>query len=206
MPRVHYRKARKDYPNQGIEKGDMYYYTKMKTGPRSSRVLRSKTPFKQSQLTNSPFKSGWYAASEGWDASDKNDEAMRATAEALRELGQEAQDSYDNMPEGLQEGDTGQLLNARAEGCESKADELEALADEWEGLEEPEEPDAFDPSDYAEEMSAMDPEDAGEFLSEKEQDWQTECDEYQTTLAENEQERERIRDEAQDIINYMPEY
>lgn len=34
MARVHHRKAAKDYPQQGIAKGDMYYYVKIKTGPR----------------------------------------------------------------------------------------------------------------------------------------------------------------------------
>ena len=55
MARVHHRKAAKDYPDHGIAKGDLYYYTKIKTGPRSSRVLRSKEPFKRSQLTSSEF-------------------------------------------------------------------------------------------------------------------------------------------------------
>jgi len=198
MPRVHYRKARKDYGNHGIEKGDMYYYTKIKTGPRSSRVMRQLEPFKQSQLTTSPFKSGWFGIEEGWDASDKDAEAMRAAAEAMRELGEEANNSYENMPEGLQEGDTGQLLYARAEGCESGADELEGFADEWEGLEEPEEPDEMEEPEGDEESNP----EAWEAFNE----WMSEQDDYQTALAEYEQEQESLRDQAQDIINAMPEY
>ena len=44
MARVTRRKAAKDYPDAGINKGDLYYYAKIKTGPRTSRTLRSIKP------------------------------------------------------------------------------------------------------------------------------------------------------------------
>lgn len=165
MPRVVKRKARKDYPSAGIKKGDEYYYTKLKL-QRGGMVKRSLTPFKPSQLTNSPFKSGFLAAQEGWEASDKSGAAAEEAAEAIREVGNEAQNGFDAMPEGLQQGETGQQLENRASECERIADEIMEHVD---ALNE-DEPDEFDPSDYAEETSAMDPEDVGEFLSEKEQD------------------------------------
>lgn len=53
MPKVEHRKA---YPEAGIEPGKLYYYyVSMKTGPRSSKVMRSKTPFKRWQLTMSEY-------------------------------------------------------------------------------------------------------------------------------------------------------
>ena len=61
--------------------------------------------------------------------------ALNDAAEQLRELGQECQDKFDNIPEGLQQGDTGQLLENRAQECEAKADELESAAGEVESLE-----------------------------------------------------------------------
>lgn len=139
MPRVEKRKAAKDYPAQGIKKGDEYYYTKLRL-QRGGIVKRSLTPFKPSQLTNSPFKSGWLAAQEAWGDSAKQPEDMRAAAEAIREIGEECREGFDNMPEGLQQGETGQMLECRADEAERIADELESLADEYEGLEEPEEP------------------------------------------------------------------
>jgi hypothetical protein len=45
----------------------------------------------------------------------------------IRELGEAAQESKENMPEGLQEGDTGQMLEERYDTCEAAADELEGL-------------------------------------------------------------------------------
>ena len=136
MPKVEVRKARKDYPNSGIKAGDTYYYTKLKL-QRGGQIKRSLKPFKPSQLTNSPFKSGWLAVQEDWDAGDKDAEAIRAAAEAMTSLGEEARGSFDNMPEGLQQGETGQLLETRADSCDDAAATLDALADELEALEKP---------------------------------------------------------------------
>ena len=65
-------------------------------------------------------------------ANAQSPEDFRGVAEALRELGSEQQEKYDNMPEGLQQGDTGQMLEERASNCESWADEIEQRADELE--------------------------------------------------------------------------
>ena len=37
MARQTQRRARKDYPDHGISKGDLYWYAAIKTGPRSRR-------------------------------------------------------------------------------------------------------------------------------------------------------------------------
>ena len=144
MARPEQRKARKDYPREGIKAGDTYWYVKLKM-QRGGRVMRSLTPFKPSQLTQSAFKSAWLSAQEEWEASDRDADAIRAAAEAIAEAGQEAQSSFDNMPEGLQQGDTGQTLENRANTAEAIAGQLESLADELEGLEEPgeDEPDVL---------------------------------------------------------------
>ena len=131
MARVHRRKARKDYPNAGIVAGEMYYYCKIKTGPRSSRELRSKTPFKRSQLTSSEYLGQLYDIEDSLAALTDIGDA-RDIAEQFRELGQEQQDKFDNMPQGLQDGETGQMIQARAEGCEAAADQIEEIVDEWE--------------------------------------------------------------------------
>ena len=127
MARPEQRKARKDYPEGGIKAGETYWYVKLKT-QYGGIVKRSKTPFKASQLTQSPFKSGWFAVGEDWDASAKDVDAINDAAADIRSLGEDAQASFDSMPEGLQQGETGQLLENRASECEDRADQLEALA------------------------------------------------------------------------------
>ena len=194
MARPEQRKARKDYPREGIKAGDTYWYVKLKM-QRGGRVMRSLTPFKPSQLTQSAFKSAWLSAQEEWEASDKGADAIRAAAEAISEAGQEAQNSFDNMPEGLQQGGTGQTLENRASTAEDIAGQLESLADELEGLEEPgEEPveplgdlETDEENDEAQEQYESD-------LAE----WQEAHDDYESEIA-------RIVEEADDLIGDMPE-
>lgn len=190
MAKIIKRKARKDYPANGIVKGDDYFFCQIKTGPRSNRILRSKEPFKPSQLTTSPYKSSFYSAQEAWGASDKDEGAMREAAEAIREIGQECQSSFDNMPEGLQQGETGQLLENRANECERIVYELDQFADEYESLEEPVEPE----DEMAEEMDGRDRVDLEE-----------QHDEYQTALAEYGEAQDALKAEADGCIGDMPE-
>lgn len=207
MARVEHRKARKAYPQQGIEAGDMYYFAQIKTGPRSSRTIRSKNPIPRSQLTTSSFKSQLYDIEDNsFDGIETADE-LRDVAEQVRALGEEAQESFDNMPEGLQQGDTGQLLEERVNGCDSWASDIESAADELES-----ELADFDrmveafPA-YLEEKEAYDKARA-EFddLDEEEQAAVSEPDEPdQPELPEglNEDEiddEDRIREERQEII------
>lgn len=206
MPRVHKRVARKDYPQSGIKKGDTYYTTRLKL-QWGGMTKRSLTPFKPSELTNSPFKSGWLAAGEAFDAADQSSpsalkEALEAAAEAIRDVGNEAQGAFDNMPEGLQQGSTGEMLENRASECEAKADELDDLANRADDLEEPEPYEAFDPADWAEEISQMDPEDVGEFLAEKERE---KPNEYEESVSSYESELEDLASEAEGLLSDMPE-
>ena len=134
MPRVYHRKARKDYPQQGIKKGDMYYTADIKTGPRSGRTLRSLTPLKPSQLTVSEFKSGWLGAEESLEG-NFSAEDLRSAAERIGEIGEQARDSYDNMPESLQYSQTGEMLEERSSRCEEVKGELEQIADSMEDIE-----------------------------------------------------------------------
>jgi hypothetical protein len=128
-PRRESRTARKDYP--GIKKGEKYYYTCIKTGPRSSRELRSKTPFRRSQLTSSDFLSQAYDLSDSVaDIATKEEIAdLISSFESLRD---EQQEKLDNMPEGLQQGATGELLQERIDQCESIIGELETIDSELE--------------------------------------------------------------------------
>lgn len=205
MPRVVERTARKDYPRDGIKKGDTYFYTKLKL-QRGGIEKRSLTPFKQSQLTNSPFKSAFLAIGEAWSESDRGVDAINDAASALRDLGEEAQGSFDNMPEGLQQGDTGQTLEARASGCSEKADELEGLASELEGLENPDD-DWVEPEEPAEPEGDETELDGPEWTAYEDavSDRETAISEHDDAVTEYESEVERIVDEADSLINDMPE-
>jgi len=95
------------------------------------------------------------------------------------------------MPEGLQQGDTGQMLENRASESETAADELDTLADDYEGLTDPGEMDEVEEPEQ----------DAGdEAWAEYEawNLWQDGHDHYQTELA-------RIPEEADDLIGNLPE-
>lgn len=131
MPRVYTQKAAKDYPTKGIKKGDTYYSWSVRTGPAGGVTYKSLTYPRPSQL-NFGFRGrlGDIELDMG-NASDP--EELKSYAEALRELGEECGESFDNMPEGLQQGETGQLLEERRDGLDSWADEVESAADEWEG-------------------------------------------------------------------------
>lgn len=97
----------------------------------------SKTPPRQSQLTQSEYTGACLAAQETVEDADTSDyesvvSAMQDAAQQIREAGEGCDERFNNMPEGLQQGDTGQLLEQRRDAAESLADELESAADELE--------------------------------------------------------------------------
>jgi hypothetical protein len=128
MPKVYHVKARKDYPNFGIKKGDQHYTWTLKTGPRTSREFRQIAPPRRSQLTTSEFLSTVYDLEDRLASVDNEDDA-RSLVDELNQLADEQDDKLSNMPEGLQQGPTGQQLESRAEGCREAANEIEAILD-----------------------------------------------------------------------------
>lgn len=74
-------------------------------------------------------------------------EDVRTQAEELRNLGQETRDKYDGLPEGFQQGATGELLDERANACEQLADDWESEVDSWES----EWPEEYDEDTHKEE-------------------------------------------------------
>lgn len=131
MAKVKHVKARKDYPDSNIKKGEMYYYCARKTGPRSSIVMRQKEPFKRQQLTGSPFKKAVYDIEDAI-AQLQSIEDLEAVKTMVEELQDEMQCSLDNMPEGLQMGHTGELLQERIDACEEAYSALDEVQSEWE--------------------------------------------------------------------------
>src|SRR5688572_28613764 len=111
-----------------IKAGSPYRWWKFRYSSKFVRCMLDKCAPKPSQLISNPFQSALAGISEGIDealgqARSQTDptiaiEAIRSAAEELRSLGEEQQEKLDNMPEGLQQGDTGQLLENRANECE----------------------------------------------------------------------------------------
>lgn len=139
MPRVNFVKAaRKD--NSLVKKGESYYWWKFRYGGKHMSLK----PPRPSQLTQSSFLSTVYAALESledltadMDADDLKSAVEEAAGE-IRSAGEEALSNRDNMPEALQDGETGNMLQERADAAEQLADELEAVDLDVEDFDEPE--------------------------------------------------------------------
>jgi hypothetical protein len=146
MARAHFvKKAQKDYKDHGIKRGQSYWWWKFAYG--SKRF--SKTPPKRSQLTQSGFYATMYDAEDALaDATaefskshnyDQLASDLESIAGDVRSAGEECADKKGNMPDSLQEGSTGQLLETRAEQCEQLAADLETAASDIRDLEADEE-------------------------------------------------------------------
>lgn len=126
MPKVHRLKAGKDYPAQNIKKGSTYYKWTLFHRP----VQRSATPPKPWQLTGSDFLQRQYILAdqiENLTTEELTEDLRDELVATAREMGEECQEKFDNMPEGLQQGSTGELLEERANACEEWASDMEAV-------------------------------------------------------------------------------
>ena len=135
MPQVHRRKARKDYPDNGISKGDVYYTWKF----GRSGVRRSLKPPLPEQLTESEYAQEWIPLNREVSGFDGSTDDLLELAGRARSLGKEQQEKRGNMPDSLQGGATSELLEERAEECEDLADELDDLAQRLEEADEDDE-------------------------------------------------------------------
>jgi len=173
MPKVFKVKGRKDYPEFGIKKGDEHYTWSVMTGPRSSRTYRSLTPPKPSQLTGSPFLQEYYSIQEQIEnLTAESAEDLKSQIEEIigniENLRDETQGNLDNMPEGLQQGDTGQLLQERVDGLDGWISDLEGVDLDFEfDEEEPEEPE-------------KEKEETDEEFEERQTEYETEKEEWET--------------------------
>lgn len=124
MPKVtKVEKARKDYPSQGIKKGDSYYWWKF----RYDSIKKSKTYPKPQQLTQSVFMMSVYdLQDEISNITGKTGEEIKSQLDSIKDavqnLLEETQDSLNYMPEQLQESS---ILTERVEGLESYISDLD---------------------------------------------------------------------------------
>jgi hypothetical protein len=127
---VYVKKARKDYPEAEIKKGEGYW----KWSFRFGGVHKSKTKPSRSQLTQSSFLSTLYDIEDtiddrfaGLGEQEEIESALDDLIGDIESLRDEAEGSLDNMPEQLHDGDTGQMLQDRIEGLESWISDLSSV-------------------------------------------------------------------------------
>jgi hypothetical protein len=128
------KKARKAVPEHGIAVGEPYYWWKFRHGGKHY----SKEPPKRSQLTQSEFYSRMYDLEDEVIGNAEADDSLPGVRDdvvsQLEELRDECEEKRDNMPESLQDSDSGNMLQERYDGLDSAIQEFEALE-----LDEPDE-------------------------------------------------------------------
>jgi hypothetical protein len=124
------KKARKDYPKEGIKKGDSYWHWAFAFGPK----CKSKTQPTRSQLTRSAFLGTLWGIEDGLGdrfkgivSSEDIQSGIDDLISEIEELKDETEGSLDNMPEQLKDADSGQLLQERIDGLESWISELDSI-------------------------------------------------------------------------------
>jgi len=171
MPKVTYvRKARKDNPV--CKKGEPYYWWKF---PFSGRRFSLTYP-KPQQLTQSGYFISVYDLldkANDWHviAGDESDyqNYIDEIASDIAEIGDQCQESLDNMPEALQYAPTGELLQERIDACYEAQNEIECLQepDQWQEVR--------DQQEEHDQWRADEPEDDGadnDKWEEAHEDWQ----------------------------------
>lgn len=130
MPRVHFtKKARKNYPQYGVKKGDSYYYWTFYGG----RKVVSKTAPKPWQLTQSAFKQSVLqlidqASSANFLDSDGVSSYIDTLKGELEQLRTESEESLENMPEQLRDSSFGgSLLTERVDTLEDAISDLDGI-------------------------------------------------------------------------------
>lgn len=139
MTTLHFvKKARKTFRGTGIKRGDAYFWWAFRNRSGPSIIHRSKEKPRRSRLTRSEFEATLWNAEDSVAAAvvafrqDGDHEALREAcedaADSVEEAGEECASKRDNMPEGLQDCGTGELLGERAEACERIVQDLRSAA------------------------------------------------------------------------------
>jgi hypothetical protein len=136
MPRVTFVKSAQK-KNPVCDVGGSYYWWKFRFGGKRFSLTYPKA----SQLTQSEYYGRLYDLQEQvQNATLENEDDFTAfrddIASEVREIGEECTEKRDNMPEGLQDAPTGELLQERADACENAADEIDNMEcpDEWQEI------------------------------------------------------------------------
>lgn len=122
-----------------IGQGEPYRWFKFNFGPK--RVYCEQHNPRPSEMTSSDKLARLYAAQEGIAEailSEDKEAIVTALEEAMntaQEVGEEYEESLNNMPEGLQQGLTGEEIQEKVDACSSWESELSSALGEVEDLE-----------------------------------------------------------------------
>lgn len=126
MTRAHFVKSARK-ANPVAKRGESYYWWKFRRGAKQF----SKTAPKPSRLTQSDFWSAVYSLQEDNAAGPScmaDVETLRdEIVSSLENIRDETQSKLENMPQGLQDGDTGQLLQERIDALEEAINEIQSV-------------------------------------------------------------------------------
>lgn len=111
-----------------IAKGESYYTWSFMNGD----TFYSKTQPRASQLTSSDFMSTYYGIQESIEDFETTDldelvSFVDTVKSSLEELRDETDEKFNNMPESLQGGPTGELLQERVDSLDSTISEFEDI-------------------------------------------------------------------------------
>lgn len=126
---MHVKKARKNYPEYGIKKGEEYWWWKFAFGSKHY----SKTPPTRYDLTQSDFQRQVYTiedmiASLDNSTSDTIEDNIQNILSEIENLKSECEEKLSNMPEHLQESSSsGQLLQERIDNLDNWYSEIENI-------------------------------------------------------------------------------
>lgn len=124
MTKLHFvNKARKD--NSVAKAGESYYWWQFAFAPK----MYSKEQPSRSRLTRSEFLSTYWDIEDSLLQSYDEDSAQELISQ-LEELRDMCQDNLDNMPDQLQDSESGQLLQERIDGLDDWIGEIESI--DWE--------------------------------------------------------------------------
>lgn len=151
MPRVNrVDKSRKSPGNCGkcgteIKAGDPYVWWKFRFGGKHIRCGKSECGPKPADLTQSEFLSTLYGIqSQNFEDCESITDLESARDDAvsdLESLRDECEEKRNNMPEQLQDSDSGNLLQGRIDGLQEMIDALQAVDVAGDDIpDEPEEP------------------------------------------------------------------
>lgn len=147
MPRVHKAVARYDYPDQGIVKGQTYYWWQFY---RQGKTLSATYP-KRSQLTQREELRLIYDAEDAcsalqWDFDNKDSLAdeLRSAASTAGDAAEAAREKASNIEQYFQGSEKASDLENFASECDDIQSQLETLATEVEDCESEEDFEALD--------------------------------------------------------------
>jgi hypothetical protein len=121
--------------------------------PRPTQLSSRKTAQVEEAIADAEKQIGDWAPEIGADFTygdgyDDVTQALQSVADSAREVGQEYQDGFDNMPEGLNQGSTAQAMEEVAQELDGFADDLEQFSPNTDEPELPDRDDGEDDDDY----------------------------------------------------------